>query len=298
MKFSSGLVGLFTVVAVACGSSSSERPRASAGKGGSGATSAGSAGRGGASGSGAATTGGSAGRGGSAAGTESSLAGAPADDGGDTSGTSAGQGGDQTGGTSSGAGRGGAGGRAQGGRAGAGQAGAPSGGVGIDDAPAEVAVDLCDKIYECCSAEEIMNIQGVGTSKGQCQLAVALFVQLQVSSVKPALAAGRVVYDGTALERCLTDYGARSCDTLRGIDSFECEGLIVPQQAVGEPCGVSPECIDGYCEGGGSAQTPNGECAPLKANGADCASNAECASTFCDTSGACAEPSSSALCGG
>lgn len=295
-------MGLVTVAAVACGSSSSEfdGPTAGkAGKGGSGAAAGragsggtGVAGKDGAGGSGV-TSGGS---GGATGGTPSTTAGASGEDAGAGDGPT-GRGGSGNGGTSGRAGNG-MGGRAQAGRGGGAQAGAPSGGVEIDDAPAEVAVDLCDKIYECCTAQEIMGISGIGTSKGQCQLAVALFVQLQVSNVKPAIAAGRVVYDGTALDRCLTDYGDQSCDMLRGIESFECEGLIVPQQALGEPCGVSAECIDSYCEGGGSAQTPNGECTALKANGADCAENAECQSKLCDANGACAEPSSSALCGG
>ena len=305
MQCISGLVGvgLLTLVAAACGSSTKEFDGPNGGRAGKGGAS-GSAGRGGSGGSGstgtgatggsgAVTTGGTGG-GGTAGGTENTAAGVSGDDGsgGDTQ---AGSGGTGNGGTSGRAG-GGAGGRAQGGRGGNAQAGAPTGGVDINDAPAEVAVDLCDKIYDCCTAQEIMNIDGIGTSKGQCQLAVAVFVQLQVASVKPAIEAGRVVYDGTALDRCLTDYGDQSCSMLRGIESFECEGLMVPQQAVGDPCGVSSECIDGYCEGGGSAQTPNGECVALKANGSDCAENAECQSNFCDTT--CAEPSSSALCGG
>jgi hypothetical protein len=275
-------VGLFTVLAVACGGSSSDDAGASGGKGGKGGSGAGVAGKGptGATGGAGASTGGTGGTTGGAAG---------------TGGSRAGRGGSDSAGTGGASARAGVSGSEEGGAAGSNDGG---GGVAIDDAPAEVAVDLCDRIYECCSAEELMNLQGVGTSKGQCEFSVALFVQLQVAQVKPAIAAGRVVYDGTALERCLTDYGARSCDMLRGIETFECEGLIVPQQSPGDPCGVSPECSDGYCVGGGDAQNPEGECAPTKARGIACAADVECQSGFCDTSGACAEPSSSALCGG
>jgi hypothetical protein len=269
----SGLVGLFTVLAAACGGSSSDD--AFGGTGGKGGSGAGVAGK--------ETTGGTGGGGTSTGGAGGARAGRGGSDGAGSGGTS---------------GRAGASGANDSGAGGSNEAGGSGGGVAIDDAPAEVAVDLCDKIYECCSAEELMNIQGIGTSKGQCEFSVALFVQLQVAQVKPAIAAGRVAYDGTALERCLNDYGARSCDMLRGIESFQCEGLIVPQQSPGDPCGVTPECIDGYCVGGGDAQNPDGECAPTKANGIDCAADVECQSGFCDTSGACAEPSSSALCGG
>ncbi|HEV8549048.1 MAG TPA: hypothetical protein VGQ57_08470 [Polyangiaceae bacterium] len=212
------------------------------------------------------------------------------------SGGSSGLGAAGKGGSSGEAGSSGKGGMPAGGKGG--DAGTATGGVAIDDAPSTVAVELCDKIYECCSADELMNIQGIGTTKSQCQLAVAVVITLEVNAVKPAIAAGRVAYDGSALSRCLDDYGSRSCDLLRGIETFECEGLIVPQQAVGDDCGVTPECIDGYCAGSSNASNPVGKCAPTRENGADCASNAECQSAFCNTEGKCADPDASALCGG
>jgi len=169
-------------------------------------------------------------------------------------------------------------------------------GVAIDDAAGVVAVELCTKAFECCSAEEIQASQGVG-SVGQCELAVATIVQLQVNAAKPAIEAGRVAYDGTALERCMTDYGNRTCDMLRTLTSFQCDGLIVPQQADGDACGLSAECQGGYCDGSNSATSPVGHCVPTKDLGADCAANAECASTFC-SSGVCDTAVSQALCGG
>lgn len=178
---------------------------------------------------------------------------------------------------------------------GGGETGA-AGGVAIDDAASTVAVELCTKAFECCSAEAIQASQGVG-SVVQCELAVATIVQLQVNAAKPAIEAGRVVYDGTALERCLADYGSRSCDMLRTLASFECEGLIAPQQALGDACGLSAECIDGYCDGSSNATNPVGQCVPLKENGADCSANAECVSVFC-SGGLCDTLQAQALCGG
>jgi hypothetical protein len=170
--------------------------------------------------------------------------------------------------------------------------------IAIDDAPSTVAQDLCAKIYDCCSAEEIMNLEGIGTSQSSCEFAVAVVIGLRVTTVKPAIDAGRVSYDGAALSRCLDDYGAQSCGMLRSIESFQCDGLLVPEQAAGERCGVSDECSAGYCDGGTSADTPDGTCAPLKANGDPCAADAECAGGSCDTDGTCTDAPALALCGG
>jgi len=174
--------------------------------------------------------------------------------------------------------------------------GGEAGGVAIDDAPSVVAVELCTRAFECCSAEEIQASQGVG-SVAECELAVGVIVQLQVNAAKPAIEAGRVEYDGTALDRCMTDYGSRTCDMLRTLTSFECEGLIVPQQAEGDACGLSAECKGGYCDGSNNAADPVGHCVPTKEDGADCAANAECVSGFC-ASGTCGTAVSEPLCGG
>jgi hypothetical protein len=196
------------------------------------------------------------------------------------------------GGSAGSGGGGGNGGTASGGSSGTVGTG---GGVAIDDAAWAVAVELCTKAFECCSAEEIQASQGVG-SVVQCELAVATIVQLQVNAAKPAIEAGRVVYDGAALERCMQDYGSQTCDMLRGLTSFECEGLIVPQQGEGDACGISAECIQGYCDGSSNASNPVGHCVPTKENGADCSANAECASAFCNA-GACETLDAQALCG-
>jgi hypothetical protein len=195
-------------------------------------------------------------------------------------------------GASASAGKGGSGGASSGG-AGAVPAG---GGTSIDEAAAAVAVDLCTKAFECCSAEAIKALYGVDTVIG-CEVAVAFLVQAQVNAAKPAIEAGRVVYEGTALDRCLGDYSDQSCDALRALTGFECEGLIVPQQGEGDDCGLSAECSDGYCDGSSNATNPVGHCVPLKDDGAECSANAECVSKFC-SAGVCELPSPQALCGG
>lgn len=170
------------------------------------------------------------------------------------------------------------------------------GGTSIDEAAAAVAVELCTKAFECCSADELKALYGVDNVIG-CEVAVAFLVQAQVNAAKPAIEAGRVAYDGTALDRCLGDYGDQTCDELRTLTGFECEGLIVPRQSEDDECGISAECIDGYCDGSSNAMSPVGHCVPLKDEGAECSANAECVSRFCGA-GVCETPSSQALCGG
>lgn len=170
------------------------------------------------------------------------------------------------------------------------------GGTSIDEAAAAVAVDLCTKAFECCSADELKALYGVDNVIG-CEVAVAFLVQAQVNAAKPAIEAGRVAYDGTALDRCLGDYSDQTCDELRTLTGFQCEGLIVPRQGEGDECGISAECALGYCDGSSNATSPVGHCVPLEDDGAECSANAECASKFC-SAGRCEAPSSQALCGG
>ena len=288
------LVGVVVACFTACGGSSEFRS-GKGGTGGSGGTAdVGSGGDqepgdgGGSSGKGGGSSG-SSGKGGTA---PSGKAGGGGRGGTATSGSSGSAG--STGGT----GTSGEGGSAQAGASGNGEAGmnAAGGGVAIDDAATTVAVELCTKAFECCSAEEIQASQGV-SSVVQCELAVATIVQLQVNAAKPAIEAGRVAYDGAALERCMLDYGSRTCDMLRTLTSFECDGLIVPQQAEGDACGISAECIDGYCDGSSTATNPVGHCVPTREDGADCSANAECVSAFCNA-GVCETLEAQALCGG
>lgn len=182
------------------------------------------------------------------------------------------------------------------GKGGSGGSGPAGGGTSIDEAAAAVAVDLCTKAFECCSADELKALYGVDNVIG-CEVAVAFLVQAQVNAAKPAIDAGRVEYDGTALDRCLGDYTGQSCDELRALTGFECEGLIVPREGEGDPCGISAECSEGYCDGSSNAANPVGHCVPLKVDGVECGANAECVSKFC-SAGLCAAPSSEALCGG
>lgn len=170
-----------------------------------------------------------------------------------------------------------------------------AGAVAVSDAPVTVALDLCDKIFTCCSAAELMNLSVLGQSKSSCELAVAAYLGLLLNAATPALDAGRLVYDGTALSKCLDDYGNESCDMLRGLDSFDCPGLLVPQVAVGGACGISAECSDGYCDGSNDANDPVGDCVPKKQNGADCTDNAECVSGTCN-GGSCDDTPQVSLC--
>ena len=275
------LVGFGVGVAVACGGSSTEFSSPVPAKAGSGAQ-PGGAGKGTGGGSGQGGTGGSAqaGKGGS---------------GGVSGGAGAGKGG--AAGTSGGTG--GAGGTV----ATAGEAGMPSGGtaggggVPIADAPVTVAVDLCDKIFECCSAAELMNLSVLGQSKSNCEFAVAAYLGLLLNAVTDSLTAGRLAYDGTALATCIDDYGTRSCNMLRGLDNFDCPGLLVPEVAEGDACGLSVECVDGYCDGSNDAANPVGQCVPKKQNGADCSDSAECVGGTCENL-QCADTVTMALCGG
>lgn len=271
-------LGIF--VTVACGGSSTE----TSGTGGAGGG-AGTAASGGASGTDSGAGGSSsAGKGGAASGGK----------GGSSSG------GSSSGGASSG-GKGGAAGLTSGssGEGGAsGGSGAPNGTGGVDMtlAPTEVARAACAKIYECCSAEDLMNLSIIGGGESSCQLVVAAYIALQLQTSTPAFDDGRLGYDGAALEGMIDDLESRECDMLPALEELDLSDVLVPMVEEGGECGLDYECIEGYCDGGGNATSPQGTCAPLLETGDDCSAPTQCASGYCDMT--CGEATAVPLCSG
>jgi hypothetical protein len=175
-----------------------------------------------------------------------------------------------------------------------------SGGIPIADGPVEIARVLCDKVFGCCSDAELAALpQNLGQSEGACQLAVAVYLTLVVQASEESIAAGRIRYDGVALSDCLTRYGSEDCALLRTLDLSLCPDVFAPAVELGGACGISSDCIGGYCEGANDGAVPIGECVAKKPAGAACTAAAECASGLCDPgSSGCLDAASEPLCGG
>lgn len=199
-------------------------------------------------------------------------------------GSSAGEGGESTGGS--------------GGAPASGAAG--GGGVPISVGPVEVGRAVCDKLFECCTEAELAALpMGLGDAESSCQISVAVYLAVIVEASNESLAAGRIRYDGVALADCLEDYANEPCGVHEALDLGICPGVFAPQVELGGRCGISGDCIGGYCEGANDAANPVGTCAERKLDGAVCAANAECASGLCEALGdGCVPVSTAPICGG
>jgi hypothetical protein len=167
----------------------------------------------------------------------------------------------------------------------------------MTDAAVAVARAACKKIYACCSAEELMGIAIVGGSESACQSVVAAYVALQLQAASPAFDAGRLGYDGTALQSMIDDLGSRACDMLPALEELELTDVLVPMVDETGACGLDYECIAGYCDGGGDARNPHGTCTIKLGDGSECTASAQCATGYCDGK-SCGEPAATPLCTG
>lgn len=173
-------------------------------------------------------------------------------------------------------------------------------GIPIANGPAEIARVICDKLFECCTEAELMALPlNIGDSESACQIGVSLYLAVIVEASTESIEAGRIRYDGVALEACLDRYRNEACGVVEKLDLSICPDVFAPQIALGEACGISAECIEGYCEGSNDAANPVGECAPKKQDGTACAANDECQSGLCEALGdGCVPVSTAPICGG
>jgi len=196
---------------------------------------------------------------------------------------------------SGGSGQGGSSSTSKGGTSGSGE------GIAVQDLPLALGEAGCGKIFECCSAEEIMANPFLGDDAMSCAVTVAAFTTLLVPAIQDAVAGGRAEYDGVALEACVAAMEAQTCAEARSgstdVSSAPgCVPFLTPLVALGGDCEESFECIDGWCD-----ETAGSLCSPLKEDGSECSSDDECQSDYCDPLDGCGpEPASTGdnLCGG
>lgn len=189
--------------------------------------------------------------------------------------------------------------------------------VKLEDLDEELASVTCEKIYECCSQEEIDaagNFLVDFETQDQCESAYDnLLGLLFTPALKSAVENGRADYDPKAAGDCLAQYNAVSCEEVAAAEGeMACAEIIIPLVEDGGECKQDFECKGGTCDLSGDdgicRQLPgdgepclesemdgftfetcdeelvciDGTCVAPKAEGADCASGSECQSGMCD----------------
>lgn len=179
------------------------------------------------------------------------------------------------------------------------------GNVSKEDFPKEAATAACAKVFDCCSAQEVIAFGTVFNfdDEDSCALRIEALLSTGVAEFEADIEAGLVVYNGGAAQDCIDDLKDSSC-TSGGVDPT-CDGVFVGQLENGESCSNSDTCESGNCENGRCENPPGvGEacadncadglacvgdtCRERAPDGAACITSEECESGFCGQGGVCA----------
>src|SRR3954453_6948949 len=151
--------------------------------------------------------------------------------------------------------------------------------VPLAQMPGELKKALCDKVFSCCSASELMANPKLGGTSESCQMALDREATFFLGDVQTSVDGGRLAYHADKMAACLETIRARSCDELKmpagDMDVTDlCEGVFVPKVATGGACSEYWDCIGGWCEGDLGHLMDH--CSPRKPVGGDCDEGQEC----------------------
>lgn len=148
---------------------------------------------------------------------------------------------------------------------------------------ARASQSICDKVYECCGANDSelaahMNYSG---GRAACGTKTEGAMGFWAAIIEQEQAKGRLSYDPTLARRCLDSFGAASCDAHKRNEPLAgCDSFITPKTSPGMPCQAGESCIGGTCVGQG--ENVEGVCQAFAGAGQSCA-EAPCAKDlFCE----------------
>ncbi len=173
-----------------------------------------------------------------------------------------------------------------------------SGGTGAE-APVSVAVDALPALYakaECAAVARCFRQHGEIFGDWDCLGYTEGFYEDQLPRWERAVADGKANYDGTAVERCLSEKSLASCADLLDRDSEACDAVLDGTTPLGGACSDQIECSgSAFCQFTGD-QCP-GSCQSRKAQGGLCMEDSECesglvcvAQSYCDFPGDIGDP--------
>lgn len=202
--------------------------------------------------------------------------------------------------------------------------------IAYDDLPPALAEALCSYAYRCCDAAEIADQFGSFdppiTDEASCRVALTGFYQ-QVVGDDPAVASGRIHYDGDVAASCVAALRGATCGSSNQVFRDQCAAVFVGAVAVGDACADDDECASGLCDqalgaAAGTCATPptagmacvdatcadgayceaqptaGDLCVAKLADGGLCTSDQACLSGYCDDASRCGPPPPSMTCDG
>jgi len=195
--------------------------------------------------------------------------------------------------------------------------------LSLDDLASRSAAAFCQKLYQCCNADEIAQMESKYEFSGESGCAdyfAGGMEQFFATPMRNAVAAGRGSYDAAKAQACLDAYQALGCTGSNDMNDFfdNCDSPYSGLQAAEAECVNSFECQAGlycstntktcqafvaengtcgtsgepYCGAGLYCDAAGNTCVPQKAENAACTSTIECqAGLVCDeNSSTCTEP--------
>lgn len=183
-------------------------------------------------------------------------------------------------------------------------------GVSVDDFPDRIASTYCERVFACCTQEELADAGTFGTTRDQCRERVRTNYN-HATLFKEEEAKGRLTWHADLASTCVSKVSALSCQDLKvpkTATPAECTQYLEPHVAPGSACATAESCVGGgACANPPDAGTSGPVCVPLaklgdrcdfsgceaglycagtcttkKTDGAGCANNYECASGGCN----------------
>lgn len=178
----------------------------------------------------------------------------------------------------------------------------------LDGIGAAIVDAECDKIFNCCTADERDTKLFAGTdTKIECSTLLGVFMSQGLVTLHNSKVQGKTTINGTALADCINSYAAASCGDYAKGTGFQCESAILGQGALGTTCAGDHECESSFCDPSqGETATCNtlpganeacagtcakglycdgGTCIPQKAVGTNCNGTNECLEGECYSDG-------------
>ena len=159
--------------------------------------------------------------------------------------------------------------------------------IAIEDLGMRLGEASCEKVFECCTDEEIMkqfmNITVDGqpiTTEEQCvKFTVGFFNGLALPQWQESIAAGRMEYDASAAGGCVAASESLSCSEYADLSSGNgntslagtCRPFLIPKVENDGACSNDNECTSDNCVQTSSNQ--DGACKPMPGAGEPCDSN-------------------------
>jgi len=160
----------------------------------------------------------------------------------------------------------------------------PGNQVNLQTAATEIAAVQCERVFECCDAEEVgrlfQSVDNVETCAPVVENYVTTFV---LPALEDALQRGAISVDESKRSACLASFRVTACESfvpspnLNMFATPDCQPWIQPRLEVSGFCQEDLECISGFCAR--DAGTMEGTCKQAPAQGELCILG-RCASSF------------------